>query len=157
MPAVVPCAGKTSADGAERLNLTRRDRMRQAWPLGTILVLGPLPGAVTCARLHARLVSTEWGLDRLSQTVELLVSELVTNSVRISAQMPARPPVRLQMRSDGARLLVLVSDASPLPPIRKDAAPGEESGRGLVLVDELSDRWGWTPHQDGKTCWFLLS
>ena len=50
----------------------------------------------------------------------------------------------------------MVSDASPLPPIRKDAAPGEESGRGLMLVEELSERWGWTPHRDGKTCWFLL-
>jgi len=137
--------------------VTGRDRMRQEWPLGTILVLGPLPGAVPSARLHARLVTAEWGLDRLSEIAELLVSELVTNSVRISAQMPARPPVRLQMRSDGIWLLVMVSDASPLPPIRKDAAPGEEGGRGLMLVEELSERWGWTPHRDGKTCWFLLS
>lgn len=131
--------------------------MRQEWPLGTILVLGPLPGAVPCARLHARLVTAKWGLDRLSATAELLVSELVSNAVRVSAQMAARPPVGLRLHSDGARLLVLVSDASVLPPIRKDAAPGEETGRGLMLVEELSDRWGWTPHRDGKTCWFLLS
>jgi anti-sigma regulatory factor (Ser/Thr protein kinase) len=131
--------------------------MRQEWPLGTVLVLGPLPGAVPCARLHARLVSAEWGLGRLSGIAELLVSELVTNAVRVSAQMPDRPPVRLQLRSDGTRLLVLVSDASPEPPVRKDAAPGEESGRGLVLVDELSDRWGWRAHRGEKTCWFLLS
>jgi anti-sigma regulatory factor (Ser/Thr protein kinase) len=137
--------------------LTRKDWMRQEWPLGTILVLGPLPGAVPCARLHARLVAAEWGLDRLSQTTELLVSEMVTNAVRISAQMPDRPPVRLQLRSDGTRLLVLVSDASPEPPVRRDAAPGEESGRGLMLVQELSERWGWEPDRDGKTCWFLLS
>jgi anti-sigma regulatory factor (Ser/Thr protein kinase) len=131
--------------------------MGQEWPLGTVLVLGPLPGAVPCARLHARLVVAEWGLVRLSATTELLVSELVTNAVRVSAQMPVRPPVRLQLRSDHARLLVLVSDASPLPPVRKDPAVGEESGRGLVLVEELSDRWGWTPDGDGKTCWFVLS
>ena len=130
--------------------------MRREWPLSTVLVLGPLPGAVPCARLHARLVAAEWSLDRLSGTAELLVSELVTNAVRISAQMPARPPVRLHLRSDGTRLLVLVTDASPLPPIRKDAAPGEESGRGLMLVQELSDRWGWTSRRDEKTCWFLL-
>ena len=125
--------------------------------MGTILVLDPLPGAVPCARLHARLVTAGWSLDRLSGTAELLVSELVTNAVRISAQMPAQPPVLMRLRSDGARLLVLVTDASPLPPIRKDAAPGEESGRGLMLVQELSDRWGWAPHRDGKACWLLLS
>ena len=131
--------------------------MWQEWPLGTMLMLGPLPGAVPCARLHARLVAAEWGLERLSATAELLVSELVTNAVRISAEMPARPPVRLQLRSDRARLLVLVSDASPRPPVQKDAVPGEEGGRGLLLVEELSDRWGWTPDRDGKTCWCVLS
>jgi anti-sigma regulatory factor (Ser/Thr protein kinase) len=131
--------------------------MRQERRLDTILVLGPLPGAVPCARLHTRLVAAGWSLGRLSGTAELLVSELVTNAVRVSAQMPARPPVRVRLRSDGTRLLVLVRDASPLPPIRKDAAPGEESGRGLMLVQELSDRWGWTPRREGKTCWFLLS
>jgi anti-sigma regulatory factor (Ser/Thr protein kinase) len=131
--------------------------MRQEWRLDTILVLSPLPGAVPCARLHTRLVTSEWSLDRLSGTAELLVSELVTNAVRISAQMPAQPPVRLQLRSDGARLLVLVTDASPLPPIPRDAAPGEESGRGLMLVQALSDRWGWAPRRDGKTCWLLLN
>jgi hypothetical protein len=130
--------------------------MRQEWPLSTVLALGPLPGAVPCARLHTRLVTAEWSLDRLGGTAELLVSELVTNAVRVSAQMPARPPVRLQLRSDGARLLVLVTDASPLPPIPKDATPGEESGRGLMLIQELSDRWGWAPRRDEKTCWFLL-
>jgi anti-sigma regulatory factor (Ser/Thr protein kinase) len=131
--------------------------MGQEWRLDTIPVLGPLPGAVPWARLHTRLVTVEWGLDRLSDTAELLVSELVTNAVRISAQLPARPPIQLQLRSDAVRLLTVVTDASPLPLIRKDAAPGEESGRGLMLVQELSDRWGWAPRRDGKTCWFLLS
>jgi anti-sigma regulatory factor (Ser/Thr protein kinase) len=131
--------------------------MRQEWRLDTILVLGPLPGAVPCARLHTWLVTAEWGLDRLSDIAELLVSELVTNAVRISAQLPARPPIQLQLRSDAVRLLAVVTDASPLPPIRKDAAPGEESGRGLMLIQGLSDRWGRAPRRDGKTCWFLLS
>jgi anti-sigma regulatory factor (Ser/Thr protein kinase) len=130
--------------------------MRQDWPLGTLLVLGPLPGAVPCARLHTRLVAAEWNLDRLSDTAELLVAELVTNAVRASAQMPARPSIKLRLRSDGAWLLVLVTDANPLPPIRKDAAPSDESGRGLMLVQQLSAQWGWTSYEDEKTCWFLL-
>jgi len=42
-----------------------------------------------------------------------------------------------------------VSDASPELPVRKDAAPGEESGRGLLLVETLSDWFGWYRPDDG--------
>jgi hypothetical protein len=42
--------------------------MRQEWRLDMILVLGPLPAAVPYARLHTRLVTAEWGLDRISGT-----------------------------------------------------------------------------------------
>ena len=51
------------------------------------LELGALAGAVPCARLHARLVLAEWGLAALSETLELVTSELVTNGVRASRAM----------------------------------------------------------------------
>ena len=57
--------------------------MRQDWPLGTILVLAPLPQRRPALGCMPGLVTAEWGLDRLSEIAELLVSELVTNSVRI--------------------------------------------------------------------------
>src|SRR5882724_6127011 len=50
------------------------------WPLRDFIELGPLPGAVPCARLHSRQLIWEWGLTSLSESVELLVSELVTNA-----------------------------------------------------------------------------
>jgi hypothetical protein len=72
-----------------------------SWPLQSFLELGPLPSAVPCARLHARQVVWEWGLVRLSEDIELIVSELVTNAVRASeGLMPGVPHVRLWLCSD---------------------------------------------------------
>src|SRR5258705_9630884 len=51
------------------------------WPLQSRLELGTLPGAVPCARLHARLVLTEWGQSALADSVELIASELMTNAL----------------------------------------------------------------------------
>ena len=56
--------------------------MSASWPLSTSLPLGALPGATPCARLHARAVLHDWGLDELAEAAELIVSELVTNAVR---------------------------------------------------------------------------
>jgi hypothetical protein len=53
-------------------------------PLQVLLGLGALPSAVGCARLHARNVMYEWNLPSVADTVELVVSELVTNAVRAS-------------------------------------------------------------------------
>ena len=55
------------------------------WPLRDFIELGALPGAVPCARLHARQLMWEWGLTRLSESTELLVSKLVTNAMHACA------------------------------------------------------------------------
>src|SRR5580704_9714485 len=55
------------------------------WARRSYLELGALPTAVPCARGHARLVVGEWGLAAMAETIELLVSELVTNGLRASA------------------------------------------------------------------------
>ena len=54
-------------------------------PLCSYLELGALPTAVPCARLHARHLAWEWGLNGLAPDSELLVSELVTNAVKATA------------------------------------------------------------------------
>src|SRR5579862_5146488 len=56
------------------------------WPLCSYLELGALPTAVPCARLHARHVLWEWGLNGLAADTELLVSELVTNAIKATAE-----------------------------------------------------------------------
>src|SRR5208282_6845994 len=69
------------------------------WPLHSFLELGALAGAVPCARLHARHVLWEWGLNGLAPDSELLVSELVTNAVKATAGHD-EAAVRLRLSGD---------------------------------------------------------
>src|SRR5215831_1842123 len=85
-------------------------RMARKWPLRSFLELGAYPGAVTCARLHARAVLWEWGLSELREPAELIVSELVTNAVRASQLLGQFTPIRFWLMSDKDRLLILVWD-----------------------------------------------
>src|ERR1700684_4580011 len=73
--------------------------MGSEWPLRDFIELGALPGAVPCARLHARQLLWEWALTPLSEPVEQVVSELVTNSVAAARAMPQIEPVRLWLLS----------------------------------------------------------
>jgi anti-sigma regulatory factor (Ser/Thr protein kinase) len=128
------------------------------WPLQSFLEFGALPGAVPCARLHARNVLWEWGLTRLSDSVELLVSELISNAVNASRSMAQMLPVRLWLLAGTARVLIMVWDASPRPPERTEVSEESESGRGLLLVEAISTRWDWYFTQDGaggKVVWAL--
>ncbi len=58
---------------------------RTPWPVSSTLELGALPTAVPCARLHAKQLAWEWGLTSMTETIELLVSELTTNAVHAMA------------------------------------------------------------------------
>jgi anti-sigma regulatory factor (Ser/Thr protein kinase) len=133
--------------------------MIAGWPLQDSLELGALPGAVPCARLHTRHVLWEWGLTELGENVELLVSELFTNSVQATRSRGSIGPVRLWLLSDRARVLVLVWDISPLPPVRIPETADVEGGRGLMLVEALGERWDWyvPQHMGGKVVWVLVS
>jgi anti-sigma regulatory factor (Ser/Thr protein kinase) len=134
------------------------------WPLASSLVVGALPTAVSCARLHAKHLAREWGLTGISETIELLVSELTTNSVQAMARHDGQPVIRLRLLSDYTRVRIEVWDAEPRPPAPKDpAADGipdleAESGRGLFLVAALSARWAWACTQEpaGKLVWCEL-
>jgi len=125
------------------------------WPLRTFLELGALPGAVPCARLHARNVLAEWGLTVFSESTGLLVSELVTNAIQISRLAEPDAPVRLWLVSDRAQVVIFVWDANPLPPLPGDVGEDAESGRGLLIVQAISARWGWDfpPGMGGKVVW----
>src|ERR1022692_3388526 len=131
--------------------------MAAGWPVQDFLELGALPGAVPSARLHTRQLLWEWALTPLSAQAEQVVSELTTNAVTAARAMPQVPPVRLWLLTDKTRVLILVWDASPQPPALTQADEYAESGRGLLLVAMLSDRWGTypTPQTGGKVVWAL--
>jgi anti-sigma regulatory factor (Ser/Thr protein kinase) len=112
------------------------------------------PGAVRTARRAVREQLRAWGLDGFADVAALLVSELVTNALR-HATGPIG--VRLVRPVDlGAALRVEVSDPLPDPPRERVARPDDESGRGLQLVANSSDRWGTRRADNGKTVWFEL-
>ena len=123
------------------------------WPLQSRLELGALPGAVPCARLHARLVLTEWGQASLGDSVELVVSELMTNALRASTDTAAgRPyygpdgrqqPLGLRLASDRRQVLVEVWDGVTAPPVPSHVSHDGETGRGLLMVEAVSSRWGY--------------
>jgi len=135
------------------------------WPLQSFLELGALPSAVPCARLHTRHVLWDWGVSRLIDSTELLVSEIITNAVGISREMD-QAAVRLWLLCDRARVVVLAWDPSPLPPVPVTPDADTENGRGLLLVEAISEQWGWyfpaghgtanVPDQRGKVVWAVV-
>ncbi|MFB7588174.1 ATP-binding protein [Streptomyces sp. NPDC056169] len=118
--------------------------------------------AVRTARHAVRETLRAWELDAaLGDVTVLLVSELVTNSLRY-----ASGPIGVRLvrpRSDGAgpaphsALLVEVSDPLPDPPTERPAGPEDEGGRGLGLVACSARRWGTRKGSTGKTVWFELA
>ena len=108
-----------------------------------------------CARLHARQVLWEWGLDAITETAELLVSELLTNGVKAAEATDHKPPVQLRMSGNGACVLIEIWDGNTQPPVPRElendvSALEAEGGRGLFLVETLSERWGRAPHQESR-------
>ncbi|MDR6979608.1 serine phosphatase RsbU (regulator of sigma subunit)/anti-sigma regulatory factor (Ser/Thr protein kinase) [Streptomyces sp. 3330] len=109
------------------------------------------PAAVARARSEVSRQLSDWGLEQLGFTAELIVSELVTNAIRYG-----RPPVRLRLIHDRA-LLCEVSDGSSTTPHLRRARVFDEGGRGLLLVAQLAERWGTRHARRGKTVWAELS
>src|SRR5215469_5781170 len=101
-----------------------------SWPLRDFIELGSLPTSVPCARYHARQIVWEWRLTPLSETVELVVDELVTNAVSASRSLDWPSPVRVWLLSDRARVLVLVWALST----RWDWYAGPDAGGKLVYA-----------------------
>ncbi|MET7618337.1 SpoIIE family protein phosphatase [Streptomyces sp. NPDC005408] len=110
--------------------------------------LEPEDSAPGRARRLARRALARWNLEDLSDSVELLVSEVVTNAVRY-----AERPVTLRLlRTEVLRCEV--GDDSPQLPRQRRARDTDEGGRGLFLVNRLARRWGATRLSTGKVVWF---
>ncbi len=124
-----------SATAAARLTLTADDT-------------APGQARTFLRRTHCRAHQTRALDDAL-----LLVSELVTNAVRHGA-----PPITMHVTCDhNTGMTVRVSDTNPAPPTTGTADHEQESGRGVGLVDLLSDDWGVEAAEAGKAVWFRLA
>ncbi|GAA0313808.1 SpoIIE family protein phosphatase/ATP-binding protein [Streptomyces polychromogenes] len=109
------------------------------------------PAAVSLVRRAAAGQLEEWGLEGLSFTAELILSELITNAIRYGNE-----PIRVRLLHD-RNLICEVSDASSTSPHLRYAATTDEGGRGLFLVAQYAERWGTRYTQRGKVIWAELS
>lgn len=94
----------------------------------------------------------EWEMAELSDDVELGVTELLANVVR---HVPGRRCALLLLRRPGGVRVEVADGSAELPCVRVGSAPDAESGRGLVLVDAVSEKWGVQLRPcGGKSVWF---
>ncbi len=101
------------------------------------------------ARDFVRLHLAAHHLSHLVQDVSLVVSELATNAV-----IHAQTPFRVTLSSLNGSVLLAVQDGSAAVPVRSGADGVGVSGRGLVIVEGLSDKWGTRTDGDGhKVVW----
>ncbi|MDX3225637.1 SpoIIE family protein phosphatase [Streptomyces sp. ME19-01-6] len=105
------------------------------------------PALVARARRDVTDQLMAWGLEEAVFTTELVVSELVTNAMR-----HATAPIQLRLIYDHT-LICEVSDGSNTAPHLRRARVFDEGGRGLLLVAQLSLRWGSRHSAIGKTIW----
>ncbi|GAB2851256.1 SpoIIE family protein phosphatase [Streptomyces deserti] len=105
------------------------------------------PAVVAEARKAATRQLALWGLDEVVFTTELVVSELVTNAIRY-----ATGPIRLRLIRERA-LVCEVFDGGATAPHLRHPRTTDEGGRGLLLVSQLTQRWGTRFIPDGKIIW----
>src|SRR4051794_15478253 len=103
------------------------------------------------ARRFAQRPLSEWGSGELVENARLLVSELIVNAV-----IHAHTGARLCLRLDGSVLRVEVTDGSTAVPRQRPYSPTATTGRGLMILDAVSDQWGVDIGEDAKTVWFEL-
>ncbi len=109
------------------------------------------PRQVAHCRRLVRDTLASWSLTAFTETVELLVSELVTNAIQ-----HAGGEIRLRLQRDEDALLCEVCDQTRNPPELQELSATAERGRGILLVNELSGRWGHRRTASGKIVWFTL-
>ncbi|MFE9098142.1 SpoIIE family protein phosphatase [Streptomyces sp. NPDC007264] len=105
------------------------------------------PAAVAGMRVVLSERLDEWGLTELGFSMELVLSELITNALRYGTE-----PIHVRLIHDRA-LICEVSDGSSTSPHLRYAATTDEGGRGLFLVSQMTERWGTRYTPQGKVIW----
>jgi anti-sigma regulatory factor (Ser/Thr protein kinase) len=117
--------------------------------------LTPGPAAAADARRHVRATIHASGVPIDAYVAVLLTSELVTNAIWHDANEDKS--IQLVITWVGEQMRVEVHDTSPYEPVLTDTRPDSETGRGLMLVAELSTDWGFYRTDTGKAVYFTLA
>ncbi len=108
------------------------------------------PESVAAARRFVRDALNDQSPE-VVDAAELMACELATNCVQ-----HANTDFELTIHAQG-RIRIEVRDANRGRPVPRSPKPEEPSGRGLRIVEAMSDSWGITPSPTGKTVWFALT
>ncbi|WP_432059731.1 ATP-binding protein [Streptomyces sp. S1] len=138
--------GEESAPGPATPHSTGRPAYSQTLPRE--------PRSAAVARRLVRTALTVWGLEPLIEDATLVMTELVSNavdhgrlpSIRVIVSRPSAHTIRLGV----------VDRSKGVPTMRTDADENQTRGRGLLLVDALTDRWGTELYRWGKQVWAEL-
>jgi anti-sigma regulatory factor (Ser/Thr protein kinase) len=170
--AALPTRRKTDPAARQPLDVTARlqaaperprvVRMPSDWwdaPAVATCTLSATAQAARSARKFTRNTLIEWGLAALADDAEAIVAEFVANAISHAARMAGA-----QMQTIGLRLLrrtgevmCAVLDPCDSAPVLREPSRTDEAGRGLLMVDALSDVWGWSPVTGrGKAVWAIL-
>jgi len=109
----------------------------------------PLTAGVGTPRAARRAVAELLGPHPRRDDLLLCVSEVVTNAV-----LHARSPQQLTVTTEGDHLIVEVTDLDATMPVRREHDPTAPTGRGLLILDQLTSKWGARATRDGKAVWF---
>ena len=166
--AIRPEASRTGRTGARRNPMTtmalprpaeRQERRERQERNGCCVRLATGPAAAAEARRRVRDAIRSWQVPVDLDAALLLTSELVTNAVRHeSGQRTQRAQaVVLAIACSRGRLRVDVYDTSRSLPAVAEVPADAETGRGLLLVETLSDEWGFYRTPAGKAVYFALA
>ncbi|MGA4902829.1 ATP-binding protein [Streptomyces griseoincarnatus] len=134
-------------------------------PHGTVATFAQLLSSTRRGARLARLLATTqlraWDLSPdVTERAEQIVAELAANAAlhgRVQGR-DFRLALTLDSTTDFLRIAVTDARGGQLPVVPADSATDGEMGRGLLMVDALSDRWGTEPHPPGgKTVWAEVS
>lgn len=113
------------------------------------VVLPPLPASVKQARQFVSSALDDLGIAGAADDAALVVSELVTNAVMHAG---TDITVRVLVHGDDAR--IEIGDGSQEMPGLRIPNAGARTGRGLLLVEHFTRRWGVERTSSGKIVWF---
>ncbi|MET7903949.1 SpoIIE family protein phosphatase [Streptomyces sp. NPDC005355] len=140
--------GASRRDDDVALLLLRYDGMRVR-PTRAGWTVWRLPDAVMHARRFTARTLRSWGVTEELDVALLITSELVTNAL-----VHTQGEVHLHLTLTADRLRIAVSDRSPRAPVKPATMDWESTGgRGLLLVDAVSQSWGSVPLSGGKQVW----
>ena len=116
------------------------------------------------ARKFTRNTLRDWDLASLADDAEAIVGEFVANAVSHAAHAAhtarsaaSGQPLGLRLLRRTGEVMCAVLDPSDIAPVLRMPDRDEEAGRGLQMVDALSDVWGWSPVTGrGKAVWAIL-